>query len=234
MVLHKMGKGDEAWDLCLQIIKTSPTDDNLLNHLSNILKILNRGCEVNSILTSPAEAIPDLYEKAFAKLKTQELLLGVFSAYLRTEEVDKEKDTAMRLWKTFHQSKYLFWVIQATLRQAQVSNVPTMLVLAQRMFEKGVEDKKVHSAEELELYLNILSAQGDFEKILSVLEGPLGNLNKMQREVVQRRATIHTQLYDAGDHNTTSPSNNNNADANEQRVSFRPIAVAHLTGIPPL
>eukprot|EP01119_Soliformovum_irregulare_P022497 TRINITY_DN7709_c0_g1_i1.p1 TRINITY_DN7709_c0_g1~~TRINITY_DN7709_c0_g1_i1.p1 ORF type:complete len:899 (+),score=326.88 TRINITY_DN7709_c0_g1_i1:160-2697(+) len=177
-----MGKPDEAWALAETVPKTD-LDDSLIHSFSMLYKSMYR-----------MDALVDLYETAFKKHpKNEELLIGAFQAYIRKNDVAKEKETAMRLWKTFPQPKYFLWVIQATLRMAQLPGGESNLVFAQRLMEKAIEEKKVTTVEDLELYLNILKEQKDTDKIIKTLEGPLGKLMKLERDVVERRAALYTQ-----------------------------------------
>lgn len=63
------------------------------------------------------EEISEVYEKAYAKTPKEDILIGLFNSYVRRGEIQKQSQTAMKLWKQYSNDKYLFWSIMSSALQ---------------------------------------------------------------------------------------------------------------------
>lgn len=124
-----------------------------------------------------------LYENALAAdPENEELHTHLFMSFVRTSNFKKQHRAALALYKIKRKKPYFCWAVMSTVLDAVRGAGATdhakrdlLLSLAERMLENISQADKVKAEAEAQLYLIILERQGQFERALSVLDGPLSN-----------------------------------------------------------
>eukprot|EP01116_Phalansterium_solitarium_P023456 TRINITY_DN8216_c0_g2_i2.p1 TRINITY_DN8216_c0_g2~~TRINITY_DN8216_c0_g2_i2.p1 ORF type:complete len:424 (-),score=112.76 TRINITY_DN8216_c0_g2_i2:41-1312(-) len=194
LTLQRLGKIEEAEQLCQQLKHKVPTDETVLNTLYLVYKSLHK-----------LEEVTQCYEAAYAKQpKNEQLLQAIFHSYVRRSDFQKMNQTAMKLYKTFPKDDYLFWAVQSMLLQAQLERgAPAMLVqLAERLMQTALANGTVRVEDELLLYLDILSEQGQHTKLLELInDARYKTLFQEEAERLRLQATTHAKLLQWPDAN---------------------------------
>lgn len=163
LALLRAGKGEEAVQLCDELLAAKPTDETVLGILSHVLKNLERGtCRGLSESPSRNQVLPagheitTMFEEAFKKQPlNEELGAQTFMSMIRVGSWRSAQVVALKLYKTFSgrpgtgaaATKFLFWSIMSAVLQAQNAggviphtsgtanpdNAPILLTLALRM-----------------------------------------------------------------------------------------------------
>lgn len=128
------------------------------------------------------DKICKLYEAAIKTDPTnEEFHTHLFMAYVRMANFKAQQQSAMNLYKLKPKNPYYCWAVMSVIQQASRGAGATdpqkrtvLLSLAERMFDKFIEENKVEAEQEVQLYLMILDLQGKYEEALRTLSGPLG------------------------------------------------------------
>lgn len=131
------------------------------------------------------EELCKLYEQAMkANPGNEELGTQLFFSLVRLKDYKRQQHTAFKLYKSFGNTRYMFWGIMSVLLQGNcVEGDPKMFyLLAKKMIEKCKEDDLIKSVEELHLYLAVLLELELFQEALDIMNGELGNLFTNQIE----------------------------------------------------
>ena len=169
--LERMGRVEEALDLCREVQARKPTDETVLNTLVLTYKLTGQTTEATACYEAAAAAQP----------AHEEYGRELFFCYVRQRAYAKAQQLATRLYKQFTKDMYLFWAGAAMrLGVGKGGGGSPMLALAERMVEKGLvarcggvggeDGAMAPSAEELELYVLLLEEQGQVEKALEALK----------------------------------------------------------------
>lgn len=163
------------------------------------------------------DLIADAYRRAVAKEPgNEELLSHLFMSYVRLSDYKKQQDVAMMLYKLAPKSPYFFWSVMSLYLQVSCSHSFTLsdhllkaitevdekkknlfLALADKKIQKFVEEGRIETDAEVDMYLMVLEKQGKFEEILKVAEGPLAKFIPNHLEFFTRRkAMIYIGLAD--------------------------------------
>ncbi|CAG8765236.1 10177_t:CDS:10, partial [Cetraspora pellucida] len=176
LVLERMGKSDEALQLCDQVRDKSPIDEPILQALTMVYRSLGKHDEIVKIYDNATRKNPN----------NEELSNHWFMAMVRNSDFKGQQQVALKLHKNFKLNKYLFWAIMSLVLQAEnapASQSRIFLELAERMMDKAVKEGKLEQTEEVHLYLIVLLAQNKFKAALDVLEGDLGKKCKEDVEI---------------------------------------------------
>ncbi|PRP76022.1 putative TPR repeat-containing protein R13F6.10 [Planoprotostelium fungivorum] len=193
MATERLGKPAEAEALLEQTIAMVPTDEITLNTITNTYRSLGR-----------LDKITEMLEKVVAKYpKSEGPLELLWASYARRLEHGKARETAMKLRKLFSGDHYLLWAVQSIVLSVRGQKEGPLLQLAQRMMENLIGENKIENYESerklgencvtwagLFLYLSILEQQENYEKILEVLGGKLGDLYKVEEDKHRYRGDI--------------------------------------------
>jgi N-terminal acetyltransferase B complex non-catalytic subunit len=111
-----------------------------------------------------AERVCEIYEAATKKEpNNEELLTHLFMSYVRVADYKKQQQAAMALYKLKPKNPYYFWAVMSVVMQAYKADEKlaksVVLVLAERMVKKFVNEGKIEAEQEVQLYLMILEMQ---------------------------------------------------------------------------
>lgn len=177
--LIKLGRHEEGQALLASVIQDCPTDETTLQAISSCYRELGK-----------PQAVCDVYEKAHTKDPTcEEILYNLFMSYVRTGDFKQQQLTSLNLYKLKGKNPYYFWNVMSLYLQAlaEKDKEKVLLTLAEKKIEKFMNDKKVESEVEVELYLMILQRQEKYQEMLTVIEGPLGKLLSNHIDFLSRK-----------------------------------------------
>ncbi|CAB1114014.1 unnamed protein product [Ectocarpus sp. CCAP 1310/34] len=166
--LWRLGKYDEALELCLHVQGASPTDEDTLAAMTYNYRMMNR-----------REQVAPLFEVAVAaKPRDPALIKELFMCYVKAKQYLKAQQTATKLHKVDPQGgKFIIWAAATMLIQAERkdSSAGVMtLPLAEKMTVKVLQENAANGlrpvGEELRLCLDILNLQGKHREALEALE----------------------------------------------------------------
>ncbi|KAI8979116.1 N-acetyltransferase B complex non catalytic subunit-domain-containing protein [Mycotypha africana] len=159
LVLVRIGKEEEAFDLCQQVKAVIPTDEPTLQASSMALKELGKH-----------SVIVELYENA-ANLqpKNEEFANHWFMAMVRNSDYKGQQAAAVKLHRLFKHNKYLFWAIMSLALQGNDRN-KIAYTLAERMMGKAMQEGRLDQVEHMRLFLLILMDQGKYKEALELLD----------------------------------------------------------------
>ncbi|KAI8921305.1 N-acetyltransferase B complex non catalytic subunit-domain-containing protein [Powellomyces hirtus] len=184
VALDRLGRDDEALEICEEIRKTNPTDEAVLQYIVMVYK----GCK-------KTKEIIDVYQSAYSQApRNEELANHWFMALVRVDDRKQMQQAAMKIQKQFKNSRYLFWTIVTIWLQARDNpgGAQTLLTtLTERMLVKAAEEGHIKDYEALQLYIEVLETQGKLGEALAVVNGELGNLCKVsadRKRIVARLA----------------------------------------------
>lgn len=84
-------------------------------------------------------------------------------SYVRVADYKKQQQAAMALYKLKPKNPYYFWAVMSVVMQAYKADEKlaksVVLVLAERMVKKFVNEGKIEAEQEVQLYLMILEMQ---------------------------------------------------------------------------
>lgn len=134
-----------------------------MDHMLFILRSLSSGIYQICFCFS-AERICEIYEAATKKEpNNEELLTHLFMSYVRVADYKKQQQAAMALYKLKPKNPYYFWAVMSVVMQAYKGDEKlaksVVLVLAERMVKKFVNEGKIEAEQEVQLYLMILEMQ---------------------------------------------------------------------------
>lgn len=190
LALVRLSRSDEALAVLNELQTEAPTDDATLQAMTLCYRELER-----------PELVVEAYERATQKEpQNEELLSHLFMGYVRVGRPREQRHTALALHRLRHKNPYYFWAVMSlVLEAAQPATVPaersTLLLLAQRMVDKFVKEKRLEAEAEVQLYLMVLEMQEKYQEALDVLHGPLGDcLISYLDFVPQRKVELLSKL----------------------------------------
>ncbi|DAZ97189.1 TPA: hypothetical protein N0F65_003820 [Lagenidium giganteum] len=148
--LERIGRVDEALDICRAVQKKKPTDDTLLNTMFLVFRLA--GCE--------HEMLPTFEYACSHGEPNEELLQSLFFAYVRKGDLLKQQQTALKMFKAFNSLKHMCWASLSMMLQVEHGGAPVkMLALAEKMLQKTLRESKKNDGEALQLLLQIIELQ---------------------------------------------------------------------------
>ncbi|KAJ3152288.1 N-alpha-acetyltransferase 25, NatB auxiliary subunit [Geranomyces variabilis] len=202
VALDRLGKEDEALEICDEIKRTKPTDDAVLQYICMVYKGSKKSepwasCSWNeqsvhmgikrAFAHPAAQDIIDVYTAAYNQApRNEELANHWFMALVRVDDRKQMQQAAMKIQKQFRDNaRYLFWTIMTIWLQAQDGPEGTkgmLATLTERMLIKAAEDGRIKDYEALQLYIEVLEAHGKTTDALAVINGDMGTLCKVQAD----------------------------------------------------
>ncbi|KND04408.1 uncharacterized protein SPPG_00138 [Spizellomyces punctatus DAOM BR117] len=175
VALDRMGREDEAFELCDEVKNAKPVDEGILQAIMMVYRAHQKHADIIAV-----------YESAYMQApKNEELANHWFMALTRADDRKSMQQGAMKLQKQFKDNRYLFWTIMTVWLQAKLDNAggqSILATLAERMIVKAAQEGRLKEYEALQLYLDILVTQGKFQEALDVVKGELGGLCKVETE----------------------------------------------------
>uniref|UniRef100_A0A224YWA9 N-terminal acetyltransferase B complex subunit MDM20 homolog n=1 Tax=Rhipicephalus zambeziensis TaxID=60191 RepID=A0A224YWA9_9ACAR len=190
LALVRLSRSDEALSVLKELQTEAPTDDSTLQAMTLCYRELER-----------PDLVVEAYERATQKEpQNEELLSHLFMGYVRVGRPREQRRTALALHRLRHKNPYYFWAVMSLVLEAdQPTTSPaersTLLLLAQRMVDKFVKERRIEAEAEVQLYLMVLEMQEKYQEALDVLHGPLGeSLTSYLDFVHQRKVELLTKL----------------------------------------
>ncbi|XP_065289709.1 N-alpha-acetyltransferase 25, NatB auxiliary subunit isoform X2 [Dermacentor albipictus] len=190
LALVRLSRSDEALSVLKELQTEAPTDDATLQAMTLCYRELER-----------PELVVEAYERATQKEpQNEELLSHLFMGYVRVGRPREQRRTALALHRLRHKNPYYFWAVMSLVLEAdQPATSPaernTLLLLAQRMVDKFVKERRIEAEAEVQLYLLVLEMQEKYQEALDVLHGPLGeSLTSYLDFVHQRKVELLSKL----------------------------------------
>ncbi|CAM9524404.1 unnamed protein product, partial [Phaeothamnion confervicola] len=219
--LARMGRTDEAMDLCREVKTTTPTDEPTINALTYAYRILGCVEETAALMEAACKALPN----------DRVLLNQLFLCHVRVRDYAKAQQAATRLYRLETATggggggrggggRYMLWAAAAMLIQARRgAGGPTMLALAERMVLKilaartgqpssggggdagsggsgsgGNGSKAEPTAEDLMLYVTLLTEQGKLAEALEAVTSSGGGGGAADRRVADTTVSDESSL----------------------------------------
>ncbi|KNE70413.1 hypothetical protein AMAG_14547 [Allomyces macrogynus ATCC 38327] len=184
----RSGNRDEAYRIVRKVMAEKPTDLVILQTLVFSLRALGKKDDIVELHQTAYEQAPN----------DEELANHYFMALARTTNFHKWQQVALNLSRTYPHPKYRYWNIVATFLQAKYMDpekATVLLTLCERMLQKLATENKIANAEQLGLYIDVLTALGcDKAVIKEVLDRHL-HLVKVEEEVWR----MHLDLLPSGE-----------------------------------
>ncbi|XP_030755223.1 phagocyte signaling-impaired protein [Sitophilus oryzae] len=171
LTLHRMGREQETNVILDNLASEVPTEEATLQAMALCYREMQQ-----------VEKISKLYETAVKLNPTnEELHTHLFMTYVRIGNFKAQQQSAMALYKQKPKNPYYCWIVMSIILQARrgegandEKKRKVLLNLAERMMEKLVNDNKMEAEQEVQLYIMVLEMQLEYEKILDLVDGPLG------------------------------------------------------------
>lgn len=183
IAFQRLNRADEAVECADQVAALKPTDETILQMLSNVYRDLDI-----------PEKMPGIYEEALKHFESEELFTHTFMAHLRSDDFMKMKLLGGKLFQKYKKYPYLYWSAMAGYLQAIRSDDDRMkkmnLTIARRTIEKDLD--KIENERQIKLYLMIIDAMGDTEAMARALE----NHEKLFTETLYSRKYRLLELWE--------------------------------------
>jgi len=190
LILERMGKPDEALSVSLNA-KELLYSDNIF-HFDDLtlstLQIVFQRLDRLDLATS-------CYEYACTKYPSNlELMMGLFNCYVREYSYVKQQQTALKMYKTVGEERFLLWAVCSIQLQVHfTSGGVKLLALAEALLKKHINSHSLHEPEALALYISILEQQEKYDAALEVLSGDLGSLLGREEDKLRLQGRLLAQ-----------------------------------------
>ncbi|KAF8652454.1 hypothetical protein HU200_062786 [Digitaria exilis] len=190
LILERMGKPDEALSVSLNA-KELLYSDNIF-HFDDLtlstLQIVFQRLDRLDLATS-------CYEYACTKYPSNlELMMGLFNCYVREYSYVKQQQTALKMYKTVGEERFLLWAVCSIQLQVHFSSGGVkLLALAEALLKKHINSHSLHEPEALSLYISILEQQEKYDAALEVLSGELGSLMGREEDKLRLQGRLLAQ-----------------------------------------
>ena len=179
--LHKSNRHAEALSLLDAVIETMLSnkvfDKDLLEHFSSVAQEIQCVDKIVRLYTAIAERAP----------KDKELALQLFHAHLRVNDFSAMSGLALRLRKDFGLPEFSFHQAAATYLLAKRDPKYAGMISLAKVYLDGIPEADRAKPHVVELYAEILRAQGDFEGAVAYLDA---NQNLFPLEAERERRAV--------------------------------------------
>ncbi|KAF6144813.1 hypothetical protein GIB67_038912 [Kingdonia uniflora] len=173
LILERMGKVEEALSVCLTAKerlysdKLVFIDDLTLSTLQIVFQRLGH-----------LDFATSCYEYACGKFPNNvDLMMGLFNCYVREYSYVKQQQTAIKMYKTVVEERFLLWAVCSIQLQVSCGNgEEKLLLLAEGLLKKHVVSHSLHEPEALLVYISVLEQQAKYGAALELLSGKMGSL----------------------------------------------------------
>eukprot|EP00873_Tetraselmis_striata_P024799 jgi/Tetstr1/445063/TSEL_032868.t1 len=182
VALQRLGRTQEAVQVCDAVRAGKPSDDHLLNTMALVYKPAGEMGKMAEAYEAAAAAAPG----------DEDLQRQVFGMHIRCGNLVKQQQTAMKLSRSFGGDVYGWWVTITILQQARramradssAMNPAQLLKLAASMIarQKSKNGQEATSHEQLLVFLDVAHAEGRHAEALEALRGPMGALASIAAE----------------------------------------------------
>ncbi|WVZ98055.1 hypothetical protein U9M48_043538 [Paspalum notatum var. saurae] len=190
LILERMGKPDEALSVSLNA-KELLYSDNIF-HFDDLtlstLQIVFQRLDRLDLATSCYEYVCTKYPSNL------ELMMGLFNCHVREYSYVKQQQTALKMYKTVGEERFLLWAVCSIQLQAHFSSSGVkLLALAEALLKKHISSHSLHEPEALALYVSILEQQEKYDAALEVLSGDLGSLLGREEDKLRLQGRLLAQ-----------------------------------------
>ncbi|KAG8881321.1 hypothetical protein FRB97_009663 [Tulasnella sp. 331] len=216
LALLRSNKVEESVQICDELLASKPTDESVLGVLSHVLKNMERAPDISA-----------MYEEAYKKQpQNEELAVQTFMALVRVGSWKTAQVIALRGYKSFKNTKYLFWSIMSAVLQAQNAggpnpgfgdHTPMLLTLALRLIQNSPIPSHI-SPDYFWLHLTILKSMDKIEDAFELITSEKGRklceasllVEELRRDIFkmkgayQQEAEICSGRLKQGDRNWTT------------------------------
>ena len=162
-VFCMLGKNQDGLDLARKVAAAKPVDDTVISTLAHTFKKCKKEDELLVCYENALNAQTD-------QRKHDQLAMDVFFIYNKMGDFKKMQFLSQKLFKSTTKPLFLFWSVCSMLQQNDLP--PQMLVVGEKTIAKifdGSPDMQP-GAEELELYVHIISKQNRYSDALKALD----------------------------------------------------------------
>ena len=163
IVLGRLGRRDEGYELCESVRAEGPSDDTVLNTLALYYRHNDMRAELVAAFESASERQP----------RNTEYLKLLFSAYARDYAHVKQQQCAMKLYRLTNDPKHITWAVCGMILQSR--DVPSLLRVAAAACAKLRDAGAIRDRDTLLVCARVLREAGDIEASLALLDGPIGD-----------------------------------------------------------
>ncbi|KAG9012058.1 hypothetical protein FRB93_002201 [Tulasnella sp. JGI-2019a] len=216
LALLRSNKIEESIKLCDEVLAGKPTDESVLGVLSHVLKNLERTPDIST-----------MFEEAYKKQpQNEELAVQTFMAMVRVGSWKTAQGVALRNYKNFKNTKYLFWSVMSAVLQAQNAggpnpgfgdHTPMLLTLALRLLQSSPIPSHI-SPDYFWLHLTILKSLDKIEDAFELITSDKGRklcetsllVEELRRDIFKMKsaygqeAAICSERLRKGDRNWTT------------------------------
>uniref|UniRef100_A0A2M4AKV0 Phagocyte signaling-impaired protein n=1 Tax=Anopheles triannulatus TaxID=58253 RepID=A0A2M4AKV0_9DIPT len=166
----RMGRTEESSAIIAPLEEEQPTEATTLHALTLCYKELHQLDRICTLFSNANRQQPG----------NEELLSQLFIAYMRVDDFKGQQTVALQLYKLRPRNSYYFWAVVSLVLQAlrgpeanDAQKAQLLLTLAQRMVDKFIAESKLETAQEAQLYLQILQEQSKYQEAYDFLNGAL-------------------------------------------------------------
>ncbi|XP_049535550.1 phagocyte signaling-impaired protein [Anopheles darlingi] len=166
----RMGRDEESNAIIAPLEQEQPTEATTLHALTLCYKEMHQLDRICTLFSNANRQQPG----------NEELLSQLFIAYMRVDDFKGQQTVALQLYKLRPRNSYYFWAVVSLVLQAlrgpdahDAQKAQLLLTLAQRMVDKFIVENKLETAQEAQLYLQILQEQSKYREAYDFLNGAL-------------------------------------------------------------
>lgn len=166
----RMGRDEDSSAIIAPLEQEQPTEATTLHALTLCYKEMHQLDRICTLFSNANRQQPG----------NEELLSQLFIAYMRVDDFKGQQTVALQLYKLRPRNSYYFWAVVSLVLQAlrgpdanDAQKAQLLLTLAQRMVDKFIAENKLETAQEAQLYLQILQEQSKYREAYDFLNGAL-------------------------------------------------------------
>ena len=194
---ERLGKFEEALDICLSVKKRLIPEEYLLNHLTMVFNNLGYPKHATESVAKACESL----KKSSPLLEN--FLKQLFFCHGKERQYLLQQQTAMKLYRQYKKPEYALWVATTMVLQVDdnTGNANMLLKMATRFLKTALETLPERGGQASDLYLDVLSREGQYQEAINSLKslvgensGRLKSSSMLPVEVKKLEATFYKKL----------------------------------------
>eukprot|EP00944_MAST-04C_sp_MAST-4C-sp1_P004701 g4701.t1 len=194
---ERLGKFEEALDICLGVKKRLIPEEYLVNHLTMVFNNLGYPKHATESVAKACESL----KKSSPLLEN--FLKQLFFCHGKERQYLLQQQTAMKLYRQYKKPEYALWVATTMVLQIDnnTGNANMLMKMATRFLKTALETLPERGGQASELYLNILSRDGQYQEAITCLKslvsensGRLKSSSMLPVEVKKLEAKFYKEL----------------------------------------
>lgn len=190
---ERLGKFEEALDICLGVKKRLIPEEYLVNHLTMVFNNLGYPKHATESVAKACESL----KKSSPLLEN--FLKQLFFCHGKERQYLLQQQTAMKLYRQYKKPEYALWVATTMVLQIDnnTGNANMLMKMATRFLKTALETLPERGGQASELYLNVLSRDGQYQEAITCLKslvsensGRLKSSSMLPVEVKKTRGKI--------------------------------------------